>query len=145
MFIFHYPVHQYGPSDLVVISSMVSSDLLEPPQEGFPNWYISHWESKNHLKQPHVARWCLIWSLPKMAVPISKSVDQLNIETCFFWGDPPLTYETHIYIYVCMYIAIISPSMVPSKSLNYSDYRYYNNNYIDINNGNYRYQILTTS
>ena len=65
-----------------------------------------------------------------MAVPISKSVDQFNIETCVFLGDTPVTYETHIYIYVCMYIAIISPSMVPSKSLNYSDYRYYNNNYI---------------
>ena len=56
-------------------------------------------------------------------IQASRSVEYWNL--CFL-GDPSM----YTYIY-----------MVPSKSIDCSKYRYYNSNYIDINNGNYRLQI----
>ena len=69
----------------------------------------------------------------------SKSVDQLNIETCvFFWGSPHNLRDPYIYMYVC--ISPLYPHLWYHQNplYNYSNYRYYNSSYIEISNGNYR-------
>ena len=84
---------------------------------GFPNWNISHWDSTNHLKQTHVARWCLIRRLPKMAVPIYHPSHEISLvlKSALVLGslhnfkNPCVyiyIYFIHIQIYIYTYIFI---------------------------------------